>query len=126
MAVILIVFLLAMGSDLLSCEWQSARERGQLVRLGSLSGLLEALSWVPVVVFVYTESWPLIAASIVGAIVGGVWGGVREKRRAKIERCNCCLVHDFPDCRGMWTPRTPKHERPCTRPECNTDVEPLI
>ncbi len=79
--IIAAVFILALGADLLSCEWHDARERGKLAKLGALSALLEALTWVPVVVFVYTESLPLIIASIAGATLGGVWGGVRERAR---------------------------------------------
>jgi hypothetical protein len=75
------VFLISLFSDLLSCEWQSARERGQLARIAALSAVIEAMSWFPIFVAVFTQDVNLVVSGICGAVVGGVWGASRERRR---------------------------------------------
>ena len=75
------VFLISLLSDFLSCEWQSARERGQLARIAALSAVIEAMSWFPIFVAVFTQDVNLVVSGVCGAVVGGVWGAARERSR---------------------------------------------
>ena len=90
---IIVIFLMALAADLLSCEWHAARERGQLAKLGFLSAVIEALNWFPIFVVIVTQSIPLVIASIAGAVIGGVWGGARERARATLEEDDCPCHH---------------------------------
>ena len=86
MIALVAVFAIALVSDLLACEWQAARERGQLGKIGLLSGIMEAMAWFPIYVAIFTQSIALVAVSTAGAVIGGVWGAARERKRPPVER----------------------------------------
>lgn len=92
MTTLALVFVLSLAANLLACEWQSARERGRLVQLGSLTFVGECMEWFPLYVAIGSQNVSLVLASIVGSVIGSVWGGARERARAleEAEDCQCC------------------------------------
>lgn len=76
-------FGVAAVTSLLSVAWQEARERRQAGRAAMLDGVLEAVTWAPIVLVV-AGYWSVIGACILGSMFGSWWG---VRRLAKAERC---------------------------------------
>jgi len=94
MTLLLVFFAIAAVSDFLSVEWQNARERGDLYRLGVITALLGASHWAPVWWVAFTSHDISVAvSSIVGSVVGSVVGTVRYKKKkaANLSCLGCCM-----------------------------------
>ncbi len=75
------VLISALG-DWLSCEWHAARDAGRAWYAAALAGVLEVLTWAPVVLYVATESLWVLLACVAGSSAGS-WLGVRRAARTK-------------------------------------------
>jgi hypothetical protein len=75
-------FAASIASHVIACEWQAARERGQLWKIAVVTTVGEVFDWAPLAIaFMITNDPAVIGASIAGAVVGSVWGTARERRR---------------------------------------------
>lgn len=71
------VFALGFAADLLNVAWHRARESGSVWRTAGLSMCLEALTWIPVLLFVYADD-PIVALAAVIASGAGTAAGMRR------------------------------------------------
>ena len=80
---LLAFFVMAALVDFLSVEWHGARERGKLLTLGFISGLIEVLNWIPLYVAITQEKAVWALAADFGSVVGSMLGGYRETKKQK-------------------------------------------
>lgn len=64
-------FVLALAGAWIGVVWQDARERRRPYAHACSGLILDAMSWVPVIVFVAAANWQIIVADLAGGWVGG-------------------------------------------------------
>jgi len=76
-----IVFLVvAYAADYVTIEWHKARESRNKSRTTILSGVLETISWSPILIAISTENstaWACAVASVIGSCIG-TWHGMMK------------------------------------------------
>jgi len=81
-----VMFLIvAYAADYVTIEWHKSRESRKKARTAFLSGILEAISWSPILVAISTENstaWLCAITSIMGSYIGTWHGMVKLEKDA--------------------------------------------
>ena len=69
-----VYFILSVWNDLLSVEWQTARENREPLKGANVSAMIGGIGWIPFVLLWAQDNWQIIVADLLGAWVGSYRG----------------------------------------------------